>query len=82
MIHCLQGMDVLLCYAIIGLTLIGLKQPLVTNQSQTKEARHANPICSCPITGQGSQKCNPSMQLHNQMTNHKPQKSDMLSQHV
>ena len=53
-------------YAIIELTPIGLKQPLVTSQSQTgkldtlsqhavaqsqaREARHAIPACSCPIT--------------------------------
>ena len=33
------------CYAIIGLTLIGLNQPLVTSQSQVREARHAIPAC-------------------------------------
>ena len=120
-------------YAIIGLTLIGLKQSFVTSQSQAGEGRQAIPACSspirgqgsqacfcsmhsadklsqhavtqsqkrdtrhtipackcrqaipacsCPITHQGSQTCYPSMQLHNQMTNHKPGKPDILSQHA
>ena len=47
-----------MCYAIIELTLIGLKQPITG-----KEARYAIPAhkctqaiqaCSCPIIGQGS----------------------------
>ena len=32
-----------MCYAIRGLTLIGLKHPLVVSQSQTREARQAIP---------------------------------------
>ena len=56
---CMYG---ILCYTIIELTLIGLKQPLVPSQSQTREARHADPAykcrqaipaCSYPITGHG-----------------------------
>ena len=34
-----------ICYAIIGLTLIGLKQLLVNTQPQAREARHAIPAC-------------------------------------
>ena len=41
-------------YAIIGLTLIVLKQPLVTSQSQAGETRHAIPAGIPPITGWGS----------------------------
>ena len=52
-----------MCYAIIELTLIGLKQPLVASQShagkldmlpQHAKCRQAIPACSCQITGQGS----------------------------
>ena len=31
----------------MGLTLIGLKHPLVTSQSGDREARHAIPACKC-----------------------------------
>ena len=34
-----------MCYAIIELTPIGLKQPLVTGQSQAADARHTIPAC-------------------------------------
>ena len=34
-------------YAIIGLTPIGLKQPLVTCQSQAGEVKYAIPTCKC-----------------------------------
>ena len=56
-----------MCHVIIELTLIGLKQPLVTSQSQARHAiqackcRQAIPACSCPIIGQGSYTCYPSM---------------------
>ena len=49
------------CYAILGLTLIGLKHSLVTNQSQALESRHAIPVCSGPITSQESQTSYPSL---------------------
>ena len=50
-------------YAIIELTPIGLKQPLVTSQSQAEKldmlSQHAKcsqaiPACNCPITGWGN----------------------------
>ena len=47
-----------MCYAIMGLTPIGLKQPLVTSQSQAREARHTIPACIL-------QTSYPSMQLPN-----------------
>ena len=34
-----------MCYATIKLTLIGLKQPLVTSQSEARKARHTIPTC-------------------------------------
>ena len=68
----------ILCHAIIRLTLIGLKHPLVTGQSQAREAMHAILAGSEPITGQESQTSCPSMQL----TNHTPGKPDKLSQHA
>ena len=34
-----------MCYAIIELTPIGLKQPLVTSQSEAREAIHIIPAC-------------------------------------
>ena len=34
-----------MCNAIIELTLLGLIQPLVTSQSEGREARHAIPAC-------------------------------------
>ena len=52
-----------LCYAITLLTPIGLKQSLLTSQSQDRRLGHAIPACrcrqaipacSCPIMGQGS----------------------------
>ena len=52
-----------MCYAIIKLTPIGLKQPLVTSQSQARRLhtlpQHAKcsqvvPACNHPIIGQGS----------------------------
>ena len=58
-----------MCYTIIGLTPIGLEQPLVTSQWQAREANHAIPaykcrqaipVCSCPITVQASQTCYPA----------------------
>ena len=58
-------------YAIFGLTLIGLKQQLVTTQSQPREARHAIPPCIVYTSY-------PSMQL----PNYRPGKLDILSQHV
>ena len=76
-----------MCYAIIELTQIGLKQPLVTSQSQArkldtlsqhavaqswaKEARHAIPACKV-------QTSYPSMQLPSQ----RPGKLHMLSQYA
>ena len=51
-----------MCYAIIKITPIRLKQPLVTSQSQAgrldKLSQHAKcskaiPACNCPITGKG-----------------------------
>ena len=68
-----------MCYAIIGLTLIGLEQPLVTSQSQAGKARHAIPACkcrqaipaySCPITGQGSQLWYPNMHSADKLSQH------------
>ena len=47
-----------MCYAIVGLTPIRLKHPLVTSQSQAREARHAIPACIV-------QTSYPSMQLQN-----------------
>ena len=35
-----------MCYAIIELPPIALKQPLVTSQSEAREARHAIPACN------------------------------------
>ena len=35
-----------MCYAITGLTLIGLKHSLVTSQSQARKARHAIQACT------------------------------------
>ena len=52
-----------MCYAIIEITLIGLKQPVVASQSQAGKldtlSQHAKcrqviPVCSCPITGQAN----------------------------
>ena len=52
-----------MCYAIVELNLIELKQPLVTSQSQVRKldtlsqhesGRQAIQTCSCPITGQES----------------------------
>ena len=63
-----------MCYVIIG-----LKQPLVTSQSQAREARHATPACKCrqvipscshPITGQQSQTCYPSMYSADELSQH------------
>ena len=68
---CCQSSMVMLCYAIIGLTPIRLKHPLVNSQSQAVEARHAIPACivqtSCP-----------SMQSPND----RPGKPYKLSQHA
>ena len=63
--------DVLHAIAIIWLTLIGLKQPLVTSQSKAGEARHAIPVCIV-------QTSYPSMQS----PNNRPGKPEMLSQHA
>ena len=55
--------SILMCYAVIKVTLIGLKQPLVTSHSQARRldmlCQHAKcnqaiPACNCAITGQGS----------------------------
>ena len=68
-----------MCYVIIVLTLIGLKQPLATSQSQAREARHAIPacrcrqaipLCSCPITGQGNQSHYPSIHSVDKLSQH------------
>ena len=77
----------LMCYAIIELTWIGLKQPLVTGQSQdgrldklsqhaiaqsqTRKARHTIPACN-----------NIDKLSSMQSPNHRQGKLDMLSQHA
>ena len=68
-----------MCCAIIGLTPIGLKHPLITSQSQVREARHTIPACKCrqaipayshPITGQGGQRSYPSMHSVDMLSRH------------
>ena len=44
-----------ICYAIIVLIPIGLKQPLVTSQSQAGEGKYGIPSCSHPSISQESQ---------------------------
>ena len=60
-----------MCYAIIGLIMIGLEQSLVTSQSEAGETRHTIPAGIV-------QTSYPSMQL----PNYKPGKPDTLSQHA
>ena len=77
-----------MCYAIIELILIGLKQPLVTSQSKAREARHTIPACIVQTSYPRMQSPNhrpgklETLSQQAVMTNHKSGKSYMLSQHA
>ena len=73
-----------MCYAIIKLTPIVLKQPLVTSQSQVRRldmlsyhamCSQAAPACNCQITGLKSQTCYPSMHRTDKLSQHALQNS-------
>ena len=51
-LDCLQSRKyckAIMCYAMIELTPIGLKHPVVTSQSQARGGRYAIPACSCKL---------------------------------